>query len=59
MTAYNSIYTISKHHLPGKHGLVADPNDDFNCEKPAMETERFYCIVSVGVGATNTDGADI
>lgn len=45
VTAYNSIYTISKHHLPGKHGLVADPKDDFNCEKPAMETERFYCIV--------------
>lgn len=21
--------------LPGRHGLVADPNDDFNCEKPA------------------------
>lgn len=21
-------------HLPGRHGLDADPNDDFNCEKP-------------------------
>lgn len=26
--------------LPGKHGLVADPKDDFNCEKPAKRRNK-------------------
>lgn len=31
---YSAYVRLMQTHLPGKHGLVADPNDDFNCEKP-------------------------
>lgn len=35
-TCHSSLSSIMplKTHLPGKHGLFADPNDDFNCENP-------------------------
>lgn len=31
-------------HLPGRHGLVADPNDDFNCEKPAKHRVDIHVL---------------
>lgn len=40
------IYAISKH-LPGKQGLVADPNDDFNCENPEKTQTDFYSKVKM------------
>lgn len=46
VTAYEILMRLAKEHkhterhLPGKQGLVVDPNDDFNCEKPAMETKN-------------------
>lgn len=37
MTFYNIEIAEKERNSPGKQGLVDDPNEDFNCEKPEMK----------------------
>lgn len=37
-------------YLPGKHGLVAEPNDDFNCENPANRENKTKNGEFIGFG---------